>query len=56
MNAAERLKLLPVVMPEQDATERVHNVREVPFGFTPAIAQQEALRCLQCANQPCVEG
>jgi len=36
MNAAQRLKLQPVPMPEQEPAERVHNVREVPLGFTPA--------------------
>jgi glutamate synthase (NADPH/NADH) small chain len=56
MNAAERLKLLPVVMPEQDPVERVHNLREVPLGFTPEMALQEAQRCLHCSNQPCVQG
>ena len=56
MNAATRLKLPPIVMPEHDPVERVHNVREVPLGFTPEMALQEAQRCLQCTNQPCVEG
>ncbi|MCX6097796.1 MAG: NADPH-dependent glutamate synthase [Caldiserica bacterium] len=56
MNAATRLKLPPVVMPEQDPVDRVHNVREVPLGFTPAMALQEAQRCLHCPDQPCVKG
>jgi glutamate synthase (NADPH/NADH) small chain len=56
MNAAERLKLPPAPMPEQDPAERIHNVREVPLGFTPDMALQEAQRCLHCTNQPCVQG
>jgi glutamate synthase (NADPH/NADH) small chain len=56
MNAAERLKLPPVAMPEQDPAERVHNVREVPSGFTPEMALQEAQRCLHCSSQLCVQG
>lgn len=56
MKAAERLKLPPVHMPEQEPGERIHNVREVPLGFTPAMAAQEAERCLHCPDQPCVQG
>lgn len=56
MNAAERMKLTPVQMPEQEPSERVRNVREVPLGFTPAMAVSEAQRCLHCQNQPCVTG
>ena len=56
MTNAERLKIPPVAMPEQEPAERIHNVREVPLGFTPEMARTEAQRCLHCANQPCVEG
>lgn len=56
MNTAERLKLKPVPMPEQDPAERVHNVQEVPLGFTSEMAAEEAERCLHCPDQPCVKG
>lgn len=44
------------LMPEQDALERRANFFEVAQGLTPEMAQQEAERCLQCKNAPCVEG
>jgi glutamate synthase (NADPH/NADH) small chain len=43
-------------MPEQDPKERVRNFKEVPFGYTPELAQNEASRCLQCKKPSCVEG
>ncbi len=43
-------------MPQQDAHERIHNVNEVPLGYTAEMAQTEAQRCLQCKNAPCVKG
>src|SRR5262245_50262164 len=41
---------------EQDPGERVKDIREVPFAYTPAEARAEALRCLSCRNEPCVIG
>ncbi len=43
-------------MPEQDPKERSKNFKEVPFGYTPEIAQKEASRCLQCKKPKCIEG
>lgn len=43
-------------MPEQDAKERGKNFNEVALGYTDENAIEEALRCLQCKNRPCVEG
>jgi glutamate synthase (NADPH/NADH) small chain len=43
-------------MPEQEALERRANFFEVAQGLTPEMAVQEAERCLQCKNAPCVEG
>ena len=43
-------------MAEQKPEERIHNSNEVPYGFTPEQAQQEAARCLQCKNAPCMKG
>jgi len=43
-------------MREQPAAERSRNFNEVPLGYTPDEAVQEAERCLQCAHAPCVKG
>jgi glutamate synthase (NADPH/NADH) small chain len=43
-------------MPEQDPKERSKNFKEVPYGYTPDLAQQEAKRCLQCKKPKCIEG
>ncbi len=56
MKPAERLKIPPTVMPEQDPKERIHNVKEVPLGYTPEMAMVEAQRCLQCKTPFCIEG
>jgi glutamate synthase (NADPH/NADH) small chain len=45
-----------VPMPEQAPEERIHNFKEVPLGYTPEQAQEEALRCLQCKKPACMEG
>ena len=41
-------------MPTQTPQERAHNFREVALGYTMEIARDEASRCLNCKNQPCV--
>jgi len=43
-------------MPEQKPLDRIRNFNEVPFGFTPELAQKEAQRCLQCKKPACVKG
>ncbi len=43
-------------MPEQDADVRRRNFDEVPLGYTPEMAREEASRCLQCRKPACVEG
>jgi len=43
-------------MPEQDPKKRITNFDEVPFGYSPEVAIEEAKRCLQCKNHPCTEG
>ncbi len=45
-----------VPMREQPAAVRVRNFEEVPYGYTEAEAAEEAARCLQCKNAPCVAG
>ena len=43
-------------MPTQPAEQRIHNFNEVALGYTAAVAQEEAQRCLNCKHQPCVSG
>lgn len=43
-------------MPSQKANVRAHNFDEVALGYTEEVAIDEALRCLNCKNMPCVEG
>jgi glutamate synthase (NADPH) small chain len=45
-----------VRMPEQEAKVRARNFLEVPTGYTPEMAKEEAVRCLQCKNPGCVDG
>lgn len=49
-------KVERVPMPEQDPIERGRNFLEVPFGYTPEMAQVEASRCLECKDPSCVSG
>lgn len=41
-------------MPLQDPYARILNFDEVALGYTEEMAVQEAGRCLQCKNRPCV--
>ena len=43
-------------MPEQPPLERNRNFDEVALGYTEQQAMEEANRCLQCKNKPCVAG
>jgi len=56
LKPADRLKIPPQAMPQQDPQRRKENVNEVATGFTETQARLEALRCLQCKNAPCVKG
>ena len=56
LTARQRGQLPKVFWAEQDPAERVRNIREVPFAYTPAQARAEAVRCLSCKNEPCVSG
>ena len=42
------------VMPTQDPAIRATNFKEVALGYSPTIAKDEALRCLNCPTKPCV--
>jgi glutamate synthase (NADPH/NADH) small chain len=43
-------------MPCADPGERRHAFSEVALGYTLEMAVQEADRCIQCKNRPCVAG
>ena len=43
-------------MPTQSAEERKHNFDEVALGYTAQLALDEAQRCLNCKNAPCMSG
>ncbi len=43
-------------MPSQDPKVRAHNYSEVALGYTEEMALDEAARCLNCKNRPCVSG
>lgn len=43
-------------MPHQDPKVRCNNFDEVLLGYTPELAKEEATRCLQCKNAPCIKG
>lgn len=45
-----------VPIPEQDPKVRANNFDEVTLGYTAEMAIEEAQRCLNCKNMPCVSG
>lgn len=50
------MSLKKVPMPEQDPNVRNKNFLEVAEGYTEEMAKEEATRCLNCKNKPCVNG
>jgi len=56
VDAKERMHIPYQEMPEQPASERVHNFDEVNQGYSEQQALAEADRCLQCKKAPCREG
>ena len=50
------MSLKKVPMPEQAADVRNKNFDEVALGYTAEMAIEEAGRCLNCKNKPCVGG
>lgn len=52
----ERMAIPPQPMPSQEPDVRRGNTSEVALGYSEAQARLEAMRCLHCANQPCVKG
>jgi glutamate synthase (NADPH) small chain len=51
----ERMKVPRQLMPEQEGTKRTTNFTEVNLGYSPELARQEALRCLECAKATCMQ-
>ncbi|MBO4626641.1 MAG: NADPH-dependent glutamate synthase [Lachnospiraceae bacterium] len=43
-------------MPTQDPAVRARNFDEVALGYPVEVAVEEAKRCLNCKNRPCVSG
>jgi len=54
--AKANMSLTRNAMPTQDAQVRAHNFQEVALGYTEEMAIDEAMRCLNCKNMPCVNG
>ncbi len=50
------MSLKKISMPEQDPGIRNRNFSEVALGYSGEMAVEEAQRCLQCKNKPCVAG
>ena len=50
------MSLTKVPMPEQEPQIRARNFKEVTLGYTKEMAMEEAQRCLNCKNKPCVSG
>src|SRR4249920_1577160 len=55
LKAKERTLIPSQEMPVQDPLVRAHNLDEVAIGFTNEQARIEAMRCLQCVKQTCVD-
>ncbi|MFZ7125551.1 MAG: NADPH-dependent glutamate synthase [Desulfobacterales bacterium] len=56
MSEKQKKTISRVSMPEQSPEVRRRNFDEVPLGYTPEMAMEEAGRCLQCKKPACVEG
>lgn len=51
---AEKKKRLH--MKDRSVAERIRDFQEVPLGYTPEQAMEEAKRCIQCKKPLCVQG
>ncbi|MFA6930445.1 MAG: NADPH-dependent glutamate synthase [Lentisphaeria bacterium] len=56
LKGPQRIAIPPQEMPVQDPQLRRHNTSEVALGYSAFQAIVEANRCLQCKNQPCMDG
>ncbi|MDO5147573.1 MAG: NADPH-dependent glutamate synthase [Eubacteriales bacterium] len=54
--AKKNMSPVKVSMPEQEPNVRNKNFEEVALGYTAEMAMEEATRCLNCKNKPCVGG
>ncbi len=52
----ERFAIPRQGMPAQNPEVRNKNFKEVNLGYTPELAQKEALRCIQCKDPACIKG
>ena len=52
----DRYEIPSQPMPAQDGAIRRGNIEEVATGYTETQARLEAMRCLQCKNEPCIAG
>lgn len=52
----DRMAIPAQDMPTQNPRLRRENITEVALGYSEAQARLEAMRCLNCKNQPCVSG
>lgn len=50
------MSMTKVPMPQQEPDVRNKNFEEVALGYTAENAIEEATRCLNCKNKPCVDG
>ena len=50
------MQMTKTPMPEQEPLVRARNFEEVARGYTEEMAINEAQRCLNCKNSPCVTG
>lgn len=55
-NRREILKIPRQPIPARDPLERIKDFEEVNIGFTEALVQLEAQRCLECKRPACVAG
>ena len=56
VQAPKKEKIPRQKMPEQEPKVRARNFQEVPLGYTPELARQEAQRCIQCKEPRCKQG
>ncbi|MCI6544889.1 MAG: dihydropyrimidine dehydrogenase, partial [Spirochaetia bacterium] len=56
LSPKDRMAIPQMEMPSREPTERARQMAEVALGYTEEQAVVEANRCLQCKNQPCING
>ncbi|MEG2915327.1 MAG: dihydropyrimidine dehydrogenase, partial [Oscillospiraceae bacterium] len=54
MAIEKNMSLTKCPMPEQEPNVRNKNFKEVTLGYSKEQAVEEAKRCLNCKNKPCV--